>query len=155
MSGRGAGWPDRRLPVRRGALSADGAADGREHLPLPDVPEGRRRPVHGLRRRSRSTDLVWTRGAPKIFASSAVAERGFCADCGTPLTYRVVGRDRITVTLGSLDRPADVAPRMQTASNSRLAWLDAVAALPRARHRRPFRTPASRVESRQHPDHDT
>ncbi len=33
-------------------------------------------------------ELVWTRGTPKIFASSALAERGFCADCGTPMTYR-------------------------------------------------------------------
>ena len=33
-------------------------------------------------------ELVWTRGAPKVFASSDIAKRGFCADCGTPLTYR-------------------------------------------------------------------
>ena len=31
--------------------------------------------------------LRWTRGEPKRFASSNLIRRGFCADCGTPLTY--------------------------------------------------------------------
>jgi hypothetical protein len=61
-------------------------------------------------------NLVWTRGAPKVFTSSAIAERGFCGDCGTPLTYRVVGRDRVSVTIGSLDRPSDMPPKRSTAS---------------------------------------
>ena len=61
----------------------------------------------------RFDELVWTRGAPRVFASSALAERGFCADCGTPLTYRLLDRDRISVTIGSLDRPSAVAPEMQ------------------------------------------
>ena len=28
--------------------------------------------------------LRWTRGAPAMFRSSDLAERGFCRDCGTP-----------------------------------------------------------------------
>ncbi|RBP15805.1 hypothetical protein DFR50_10775 [Roseiarcus fermentans] len=99
-------------------------------------------------------DLVWTRGTPKAFASSAVAERGFCADCGTPLTYRVVGRDRISITLGSLDQPSDVPPRMQYGVESKLAWVDAVAALP-ARDIAGLFGPDACVGSRQHPDHET
>ncbi|WP_042674698.1 GFA family protein, partial [Xanthomonas citri] len=34
----------------------------------------------------RGTEFRWTRGEPKRFASSTVVQRGFCADCGTPLT---------------------------------------------------------------------
>ncbi len=57
--------------------------------------------------------LVWTRGAPKVFVSSSIAERGFCAECGTALTYRPLRRDRIAVTIGSLDEPDTVAPTIQ------------------------------------------
>ena len=31
--------------------------------------------------------LVWTRGEPKRFQSSNQVRRGFCSDCGTPLTF--------------------------------------------------------------------
>ena len=32
--------------------------------------------------------FAWTRGAPATWQSSAIAERGFCAKCGTPLSFR-------------------------------------------------------------------
>src|SRR5579875_1949166 len=48
-------------------------------------------------------ELVWTRGEPATFRSSEAVERGFCRDCGTPLTYHIPGRDRISVSIGSLD----------------------------------------------------
>jgi hypothetical protein len=102
----------------------------------------------------RLNELVWTRGAPKVFASSAVAERGFCADCGTPLTYRVVGRDRISLTLGSLDNPAAVAPTTQFDIESKLPWLDSISGLA-AQDFKAFLGPVTDVGSRQHPDHDT
>ena len=100
----------------------------------------------------RLDELVWTRGAPKVFASSDVAERGFCAECGTPLTYRILGRDRISVTIGSLDRPSAVAPAMQygVEFEAAVARLDSVAAaaghrgLSRSRRRRLPPAPRSR-----------
>ena len=98
----------------------------------------------------RLAELVWTRGAPKIFVSSAIAERGFCGDCGTPLTWR--GRDRVGVTIGSLDRPAAVAPVMRLSVETRVPWLDAVDGLPIRKF-----TPSdpANLGNRQHPDHDT
>ena len=33
-------------------------------------------------------DFAWTRGTPATFRSSSLAERDFCAACGTPLSYR-------------------------------------------------------------------
>ena len=33
-------------------------------------------------------DFAWTRGLPSTFRSSSLAERDFCAACGTPLSYR-------------------------------------------------------------------
>jgi len=98
--------------------------------------------------------LVWTRGKPAVFMSSAIAERGFCAGCGTPLTYRVLDRDRIAVTIGSLDAPSTVAPGIQYGVESKLAWLDSISALP-LRDIKAFVVPDADVGSRQHPDHDT
>jgi hypothetical protein len=100
----------------------------------------------------RLAELVWTRGAPKIFASSAVAERGFCGDCGTPLTWRGHGRDRIGVTIGSLDEPAAVAPVTQFSVETRIPWLDDVDESPVLNF---TRSDSSDLGNRQHPDHDT
>ena len=96
-------------------------------------------------------EIVFTRGAPKVFANSEVAERGFCAECGTPPTYRLLDRDRIAVTLGSLDNPQAVAPEIEFGVESKLGWLDAISRLPAHDISTFFRV---EVRSRQHPDHD-
>ena len=96
--------------------------------------------------------LVWARGKPKIFASSAIAERGFCAECGTPLTYRLLDRDRIAVTLGSLDAPAALAPARQYGLESKLPWLDGVVALPAQRTSDWLKLDDAALGNRQHPD---
>ena len=51
----------------------------------------------------RLDDFRWTRGKPSIFRSSPIVERGFCRDCGTPLSFRYTDGDRIDVSIGSLD----------------------------------------------------
>ena len=79
-------------------------------------------------------EIEWT-GSPKIFASSTIAERGFCGECGTPLTWRSHGRDRISVTLGSLDDPEAVPPTEQDGIESRLCWTAGIGDLPGERTR--------------------
>ena len=98
-------------------------------------------------------ELVWTRGAPKVFASSDFAERGFCSDCGTPLTYRARSHDRIAVTIGSLDQAGDAPPEKQFGSESKLPWADAISSLPV----REFTAAINGrgIHSHQHPDHET
>ena len=59
----------------------------------------------------RVSEFVVTSGAIATFSSSDIAERGFCARCGTPLTYQGLGSDRVSVTLGSLDDPGAAEPR--------------------------------------------
>ena len=39
----------------------------------------------------RRADLEWTRGALAHFRSSAAATRGYCASCGTPLSFEADG----------------------------------------------------------------
>jgi hypothetical protein len=100
-------------------------------------------------------DLTWTRGAPKIFVSSAIAERSFCAECGTPLTYRMLAHDRISVTIGSLDDPAGVAPKRQFGVEAKLPWIEAALALPGIKTSDWQKLDDAALASRQHPDHDT
>lgn len=97
-----------------------------------------------------------TRGAIAWFASSNIAERGFCAHCGTPLTYRAHGAERMDVTAGSLDDPNAIEPKLQIGIEAKVAWLDRALALDGvstddflARRR------IARVESHQHPDQET
>jgi hypothetical protein len=99
--------------------------------------------------------LSWTRGAPKYFQSSNVARRGFCGDCGTPLSFEGAGFCELTI--GAFDDPEPIAPAIQVGLESRLSWIDGLGGLP-------TRPPAEAAEaatrhaairSFQHPDHDT
>lgn len=69
-------------------------------------------------------NFAWTRGAPAFFASSNLAQRGFCAACGTPLSfqYEYTGA-RMFTTIGSLDRPEDATIVKQYGVESRLPWV--------------------------------
>ena len=68
--------------------------------------------------------FTWTKGEPTRYRSSPVAERGFCVRCGSTLTmHEAVLADRVQVSLGSLDRPADVRPDDHVWTQSQLPWL--------------------------------
>lgn len=97
-------------------------------------------------------DLTWTRGARSIFQSSDAVQRGFCAACGTPLTYEYSdGDDKIDLAVFAFDDPSAVEPLVQLAVESRPAWMEHLAEMPV----RPPMGPSGPVVSRQHPDHDT
>jgi hypothetical protein len=103
-----------------------------------------------------NSSFVVTRGALSTFRSSDIAERGFCAACGTPLTYRLVGGRRVGVTLGSLDAPNGVAPEEQLGADSRISWLAAVLVAPETSLSDWLKSKQiTSVGSRQHPDHET
>jgi hypothetical protein len=96
-----------------------------------------------------------TRGALATFRSSDIAERGFCRDCGAPLTYRNLTGDRISVTIGSLDDPAAATPTGQLAADAALPWLDAALKAPNLSLADWLkRKRIADVGARQHPDHD-
>lgn len=70
-------------------------------------------------------------GATKARASSPGVERAFCADCGTPLTYRNAAfADEIDVAMGTLDRPDDAPPDSHTWTSQKLAWVQLADGLP-------------------------
>jgi hypothetical protein len=100
-------------------------------------------------------DLEWTRGTPRRFASSNKAQRGFCAECGTPLTFEPGGP--IEIAVGAFDDPSVVAPTIQVNPAEKLSFFDGLCALPT---RKDGAEPAAEtfkasVISFQHPDHGT
>ncbi len=51
----------------------------------------------------------FTYGEPAYYRSSDIAERGFCASCGSPLIYRDK-TDELGVPVGTLDHPENWPP---------------------------------------------
>lgn len=80
-----------------------------------------------------TAELKWTKGEPRFFRSSAIAERSFCPECGTPLTFGYVDKPKISVSIGSLDDPAAVKPTFQYGIESRVPWFSELASLPGSR----------------------
>ncbi|WP_044564283.1 GFA family protein [Azospirillum sp. B4] len=77
----------------------------------------------------RKETVTWT-GQPSFYASSSVAERGFCARCGTPLTFAYPDSDWMSFTIGSLDDPEAAVPEVHCGVESRLSWLHVQDGLP-------------------------
>src|SRR5260370_24489440 len=75
-------------------------------------------------------DFTWTRGKPAAFKSSSIAERDFCAACGTPLSFRRVGGPRIEIMTGSFDRPDRLVPTRQYGTESPLRGFGGIPHLP-------------------------
>ena len=101
-------------------------------------------------------DFAWTRGAPGTFRSSEAVERDFCRDCGTPLTYRNLGVDRVSISIPALDQPYAIVPTAQYGTENRPPFADAMVQLPpvpTAQWMKP--EDRARFASRQHPDHET
>jgi hypothetical protein len=108
----------------------------------------------------RTADLVWTRGARKTFQSSNAVARGFCGDCGTPLTFEAAeGGNNIALTLAAFDDPSvsELLPTRHLELASRIPWMADLHDLP---PRSPTDQAAQEAKygprtSHQHPDHET
>ena len=101
-------------------------------------------------------DFAWTRGTPKFWQSSEAVARDFCGDCGTPLTYRPLFKDRVAVSIGSLDHPEQIPVISQYGIESRVPGFERCGRPARPGNQREW-MPADRLAkaaSRQHPDHD-
>jgi hypothetical protein len=72
-----------------------------------------------------------TRGNLAEYRSSPPVARGFCAQCGTSLTYRSERRaSEIDVTLASLDDPGVLVPQMHVWVSDKLPWMSIRDGLP-------------------------
>jgi hypothetical protein len=99
--------------------------------------------------------LIWTRNEPKRFQSSNHVKRGFCAECGTPLTYEAP--DGVALSIGAFDAPEEIEPTVQWGVEVKLPYVDDLAKLPgfvTERDEESIEFVRTMV-SYQHPDHDT
>eukprot|EP01035_Chromulina_nebulosa_P000823 gene823-biopygen701 len=87
-----------------------------------------------------------------LYRSSAKVKRGFCAKCGTPLTYQHPGG--VELAIGAFDHPERFEPQIQVNHHQRLPWIDHLFEKPAYSSPEMEEFFAS-IESYQHPDHDT
>jgi hypothetical protein len=103
--------------------------------------------------------VVWTRGQRRIYQNSTYVSRGFCGDCGTPLTFEAASGDgrHIALTIGASDDPSALPPQRQIMVAERIPWVEGLADVPKRSAEEDAAGAAKYppVVSRQHPDHDT
>lgn len=67
--------------------------------------------------------VAWPGDAPSFYASSQGVRRGYCAKCGTPLTYasdKWPGETHFLI--GVMERPNDYIPTGEVFSGEALSW---------------------------------
>lgn len=80
----------------------------------------------------KKADVRWER-EPDYYASSPIARRGFCAGCGTSLTFEYLDSDNMDLIIGSFDDPSRFVPKHHFGVESlHRAWID-TAGLPEYR----------------------
>jgi len=73
----------------------------------------------------RAEQLTWTSGKPSEYASSETVRRGFCAACGSSLSFRDTRHpEYMTLTIASLDDPDLVKPTYHIYADSQVKWLN-------------------------------
>ena len=75
--------------------------------------------------------VVW-QGTPARWASSNIAERGFCAACGTPLFLRDFDcpEGEFEIMIATLDDPEHAPPAHHVGIESRISWVRLADGLP-------------------------
>ncbi|TWF56850.1 GFA family protein [Neorhizobium alkalisoli] len=96
--------------------------------------------------------IEWTRGEPKYYQSSVNIDRGFCGECGTPLTYR--HPQGLELSIGAFDNRDDLVPKIQVNFDSHIPWVTEIFDAPKRASADDVVT-QEMIISFQHPDHDT
>jgi hypothetical protein len=103
--------------------------------------------------------LAWTRGTPARFQSSGDVERGFCANCGTPLFFDHLTSDEIELCIGAFDTPQILIPISQDSIESRMPWFSTICNIKVSGTSLEIDGPEHvknvQDSNNQHPDHDT
>ena len=78
--------------------------------------------------------IAFEKEEPRFFASSAIAERGFCPKCGSSLFYRLTRPRKaafMAIFTPSLDDAKNFAPAAHSGIESQMPWIDILDDLPR------------------------
>ncbi len=74
----------------------------------------------------------FTRGTPRVYASSPGVRRSFCGECGSPIAYEADRvPDEVHLYHGTLDDPGMLPAEAHVHVGERVAWFDAADRLPR------------------------
>jgi hypothetical protein len=74
----------------------------------------------------KKSQLRMLKGTAKFYQSSTDIERGFCANCGSPMFFRPITEDWISILSGTLDDPEVAPPQGHYGVESRISWLKIV-----------------------------
>lgn len=77
-------------------------------------------------------DVQWTAGDRAFYESSPGVKRGFCATCGTPMSYegdRAPGE--IHLYISTMDEPDKFPPRNHVFFEEKITWFDTADDTPR------------------------
>jgi hypothetical protein len=78
------------------------------------------------------TNFAFTKGSPRYFSSSQEVRRGFCENCGSPLTYENKSLpDEVHFYAASLIDASGVSPSKHVYVSEQLPWLEVADQLPR------------------------
>jgi hypothetical protein len=69
----------------------------------------------------RKDEVTWDAQPPRWYASSKIARRGFCGECGTPLAFEFLDSEYMDLSAGSLDDPAALKPTEHWSVETRIA----------------------------------
>ena len=77
--------------------------------------------------------VKFTKGDRRIYNSSPGVGRGFCDQCGSPLTWEGEMEDRLvfSIHISTLENPDDYVPERHWYHEERISWLEVADNLPR------------------------
>ena len=115
------------------AVRADRKTNLDHSLSLPELsaPHGR---TDGHARGMKKDHVRFTQGERAIFESSPGVGRGFCSQCGTPLTWEGDGEELgplVEIHIGTLDDPSAFVPESHLHHDERIPWFEVADELPR------------------------
>lgn len=80
----------------------------------------------------RSEQVSMVGGTLQHYTSSPGVRRGFCANCGTPMSYQADKfPDEIHLYIGTLNDPGRFVPEFHVFHAERIPWFDTADTLPR------------------------
>ncbi len=68
-------------------------------------------------------DFAWTEATPSYYQSSKIARRGFCAECGSTLSFEPLHDSYICIQMGTMDDPELCPPKGHYGIEGHVSWL--------------------------------
>ena len=80
----------------------------------------------------KQSDVSFLSSKPKLYASSQEAQRGFCENCGSQISFLASFLPGLVdITIGSLDDPELAPPQFHYSYATHLSWIEFSDSLPK------------------------